>query len=85
MDTFNGTWLDQDGATITVDSSNNFATLKYSNGRGPFSGFEIELGSSVVNVDFTDGVAPAAGVQAGVINFDKNSITWSNGTVWKRA
>ncbi|MEM6685943.1 MAG: hypothetical protein AAF617_09195 [Bacteroidota bacterium] len=84
MNAFQGTWRDQDGATISVSEENNHATLKYDNGRGPFHGIEIDLGSPVVNVNFTDGVQPAAGVQAGVMNFAKTTITWSNETVWKR-
>ncbi len=85
MNAFQGTWKDQDGATITVKEENNKATVTYNNGRGPFNGTEIELGSPVVNVDFSDGSVPRAGVQAGVMNFAKNTITWSNETVWKRA
>ncbi|MDW3194890.1 MAG: hypothetical protein R8G66_21135 [Cytophagales bacterium] len=88
MSAFIGTWTDQDGATITVEQSNGSATaysLKYSNGRGPFTGFSVDLGSTVVSVDFSDGSVPAAGDQAGVINFDGNTINWSNQTVWKKS
>ncbi len=88
MSAFVGTWADQDGATITVTESNGNSaaySLKYSNGRGPFSGLSVELGSTAVSVDFTDGQVPAAGVQAGVINFTGDSITWSNGTIWKKS
>lgn len=65
MSAFVGKWTDEANNTITVDESNGNSavySLTYSNGRGPFSGFSVELGSSVVSVDFTDGQTPAAGV-----------------------
>lgn len=88
MSAFIGTWKDQDGATITVEKANGSSvnySLKYSNGRGPFSGYSVDLGSTVVSVDFSDGSVPRAGLQAGVINFDGNTINWSNQTVWKKS
>lgn len=85
MNSFNGQWGDQDGQTITIEESNNaISSLKYTNGRGPFQGKEIDLGSPVINVNFSDGVQPAAGEQAGVLHFDNKTITWSNGTVWTK-
>jgi hypothetical protein len=84
MNAFKGQWKDQDGAIITVEESNNHARLSYNNGRGPFTGVEIDLGSPVVNVNFSDGKQPAAGLQAGVMNFKENRITWSNETVWEK-
>ena len=87
MSAFVGTWTDEAGAKITVEESNGnpaVYSLTYNNGRGPFSGFSVELGSTVVSVDFTDGKAPDAGVQAGVITFQGDKMTWSNGTTWKK-
>jgi len=84
MNAFKGTWVDQGGLIITVEESENHAELKYNTGRGPFYGIEIDLGSPVVSVNFTDGIQPDAGRQAGVMDFAKNKITWSNNTVWKR-
>lgn len=84
MNSFNGTWKDEASAIITVTEAENIATVKYNNGRGPFSGFELDLGTPVVNVYFSDGVQPSAGAQAGVMSIDSKTITWSNGTVWTR-
>lgn len=83
MNTFAGQWIDQDGATITVEQERNFATLKYSNGRGPFEGFQINLATPVINVDFSDGPQWTAGEQVGLQHSDGKTITWSNGTVWR--
>ncbi len=84
MNAFEGKWKDQGGLIITVTEQNNMAQLNYSNGRGPFSGFELDLGTPVVNVDFSDGVQPDAGLQAGVMSIDHSTITWSNETKWVR-
>jgi len=85
MDSFNGTWTDQDGNTITIQENNNIITSRnYSNGRGPFQGYELDLGSPVITVDFSDGVTPDAGLQSGVLLFDNITIVWSNDTRWTR-
>jgi len=84
MEAFNGKWKDQNNDIITIEESNNMAVLKYSNGRGPFSGYGIDLGSPVISVNFSDDSNPKESLQAGVMDFSKKSITWSNTTVWKR-
>ncbi|MEL6559086.1 MAG: hypothetical protein AAFQ94_12935 [Bacteroidota bacterium] len=85
MNKFEGTWKYQDSTIITVVNNNNFLELSYSNGRGPFNGMQLDLGSPVINVFFNDGMKPDAGVQAGVVNFAGDKITWSNDTVWEKA
>jgi len=84
MEAFNGKWKDQNNDIITIEESNNMAVLKYSNGRGPFSGYGLDLGSPVISVNFSDDSNPKESLQAGVMDFSKSSITWSNTTVWKR-
>jgi hypothetical protein len=85
MSIFNGLWLDEGGLQITIQQSENILTkVTYNTGRGPFLGFAVDLGCPVLSINFTDGKTPAAGVQAGVLNFDQTTIYWSNGTVWKK-
>lgn len=76
--TFNGTWVDGNNDTITVSETAGLITLKYSNGRGPFSGFEVDLYSPVISVNFADD-RPFTGVLT-----NSNTISWSNGTSWKK-
>lgn len=84
MEAFKGKWIDRDNNVITVEESNNMAILRYSNGRGPFSGFGLDLGSPVVSVNFSDASNPKESLQAGVMDFSQKTITWSNTTVWNR-
>lgn len=79
MSTFEGKWKDLKKDIITVSETANNIELKYENGRGPFNGFEVDLTSAVINVNFTD-EAP----QTGVLSEDENKIFWSNETVWSR-
>ena len=79
MNAFAGTWTDHNGDKITVQESSNIITsLKYSNGRGPFLGSEVDLYAPVISVNFTDD-KPFTGVLAG------QQIQWSNGTVWTKS
>lgn len=79
MNAFLGTWKDQSGVVIVIDEHANIASVKMNNGRGPFAGFEVDLYSPVLSVNFTDD-APFTGV----LSVDKSKIFWSNGTVWTR-
>lgn len=79
MSTFEGTWVDLNNDVISVSETANNIELMYSNGRGPFQGFEVDVTSAVINVNFTDD-APFTGV----LSEDKNKIFWSNETVWTR-
>lgn len=85
MITIDGKWRDQNGDIITITGSSLFVTLKYSNGRGPFSGLQLDMGTPVLCVDFNDRPQPEGGPQAGLLNFEGDTITWSNETVWKKA
>lgn len=80
MDSFNGTWIDQQNVKITVTEKNNIATVTYSNGRGPFHGFEVNFPAPVLTVDFTDDAQ-----FSGVLSKNGTSIYWNNGTTWKKA
>jgi len=84
MDAFKGKWKDQNNDIISIEESNNMAILKYSNGRGPFSGYGLDLGSPVISVNFSDDSNPKESLQAGLMDFSKNTITWSNTTVWRK-
>lgn len=87
MDAFNGKWKvkkdekDEKDVEIVVTGEKNFLTVKYSNGRGPFQGFEIDLTSPVINVNFTDD-KPWVGVLG--VNNGKTIIYWINGTTWTK-
>ena len=78
MNDFQGQWNDGN-TSITVTSTANNVSVKYSNGRGPFTGYEIDLYSPVISVNFTDD-KPFTGV---LVN--GNTIAWSNGTSWRKA
>lgn len=80
MNAFAGSWKDQSGVTATIDEKENNATVKMSNGRGSFAGFEVDLYAPVISVNFTDDKP-----FTGVLSQDKAKIFWSNGTVWSRA
>jgi len=79
MNEFTGSWVDQNGDTITITEKNNELSAKYSNGRGPFAGYEVDLAAPTVTINFTDD-KPFTGVLAS----DKK-IYWSNTTIWKKA
>lgn len=81
MSSFNGTWQDQNNAKITINGSQNFLTVTYDNGRGPFQGYEINLTSPVIDVNFTDD-QPYVGVLG--INNGQTQIFWINATVWTK-
>ena len=77
--TFAGTWVDKDSYTITVTERNNIITsVKYSNGRGSFQGYEVDLYAPIISVDFSD----LGYLQSGVLAKDK--IQWSDGSFWTR-
>ena len=80
MNSFIGAWRDESGVEITIGERHNLLTVKYSNGRGPFGGYEIDkLPQPVAGVDFTDD-----GPFTGVLSVDKTVIYWSNGTKWSK-
>ena len=79
MNAFSGKWKDESGRIISVAVKENIATLQYNSGRGPFTGFELDLASSVINVDFYD-LVPLTGM----LTNDGDSIYWSDRTVWNR-
>ena len=84
MDSFKGQWVDRANAVITIQEEKNLiSSVTYDNGRGPFQGFEIDLYSPVISVNFTDGDGDS-GLQVGVMSLDKKTIMWSNTTVWTR-
>lgn len=85
MQALTGTWIDQNGTEITSVETNNLGLLSYSNGRGPFTALQVNLATPVFSVNFTDGSQPDAGEQTGIMNFAKDTITWSNETVWTKA
>ena len=78
---FNGQWFDGNGDTITITSSADILSGKYSNGRGPFTGASTEIGSPVIYMNFSD-VSEAF---TGVLTIDGRRILWSNQTVWQRS
>ena len=82
---FDGSWTDLKHTQITITSEGDLLTVKYANGRGPFTGISLVIGSPVIYVDFTDH-RPFTGV----LTVDSNhgqagqKILWSNETVWTR-
>jgi hypothetical protein len=76
---FDGQWTDGNGDTITITSQDAVLSAKYSNGRGPFTGVSVTVGSPVAYINFTDDAA-----FTGVLTTDGNSILWSNQTTWKK-
>lgn len=81
MELFNGKWKDLNGDVIVISGKENFLTVKYDNGRGPFQGFVVNLTSPVINVDFTDDKS-SVGVLGSVDG--KTNIYWVNGTIWTK-
>jgi hypothetical protein len=83
---FDGNWTDMNGTEITITSQADILSVKYSNGRGPFHGVAVTIGSPVIYVDFTDhrsftGVLTVESKREPVAG---NKILWSNETVWTR-
>ena len=78
MDSFEGTWKDASGTTITVKQEGQIVTLTYPNGRGPFQGQLLPAYPPVIQVIFSDTGEKALG-KLGV-----NQIAWSNTTTWTR-
>ena len=83
MNAFAGTWVDNNGDSINVTENGNLASLTYSNSRGPFNGFEVDLNAPVLNVHFADSNETLAGVL--VSGPGTRAIAWSNGTTWHQA
>ncbi|HEU0012813.1 MAG TPA: hypothetical protein VFQ45_03980 [Longimicrobium sp.] len=83
---FDGSWTDLSDTRITITSEADILTVVYSNGRGPFPGVSVTIGSPVIYVDFTD-ERPFTGVLTVESNREPvpgSKILWSNGTVWTR-
>lgn len=83
---FDGSWTDLDSTQITVTSEADILTVRYANGRGPFTGVSATVGSPVIYVDNAD-ARPCTGVlttdsRRGGPGGDK--IFWANETVWTR-
>lgn len=76
--TFGGIWIDVDGTIITIEEENNIISVEYSNGRGPFPGFEVSLYTPVISVDFRDVDVQLTGLLVG------NQIKWPNQGIWTR-
>ena len=81
---FDGIWTDLNNDQITITSEADFLTLQYSNGRGPFPGVAVSVGSPVIHADFTDhrpftGVLTVESKREGA---GGNTILWTNGTGW---
>ncbi len=74
---FAGTWANGN-LVITIEEKQNIITsVKLSDGRPIFQGFEVDLYAPIISVNFSDD-APFTGVLSG------NKILWSNGTVWTK-
>lgn len=83
---FDGNWKDLEDKEITITSSGDLLTVRYAGGRGPFSGFTVNIGTPVIYVNFTDH-SPFTGVlsvASKVVPEAQSKIYWSNGTVWTR-
>ena len=83
---FDGSWTDMNDTQITITSEADIVTVKYGNGRGPFPGVSVTIGSPVIYVDFTDH-RPFTGVltvENKIGGQGGNKILWSNETVWTR-
>jgi hypothetical protein len=83
---FDGSWTDLNGTQITITSEADVLMVQYANGRGPFTGVSVIIGSPVIYVDFTDH-RPFTGVLTVESKRDPqagNKILWSNETVWSR-
>lgn len=83
---FDGSWTDMNGTQITITSEADIVTVNYGNGRGPFPGVSVTIGSPVIYVDFTDH-RPFTGVltvESKLGGHGGNKILWSNETVWTR-
>ncbi len=74
---FIGKWKDENGSTIAVTGSKDLITVKYDNGRGPFTGYEAKLISPIISVDFSDKTP-----YSGVLSSNGSKIYWGNDTVW---
>ena len=83
---FDGSWTDLNGTEITVTSEADILSVTYANGRGPFPGVAVNVGTPVIYVDFTDH-RPFTGVLTVESKRDPvaaNKILWTNETVWTR-
>lgn len=83
---FDGRWVDENGTEITITSHDDFVSVQYAGGRGPFTGVAVTIGFSVIYVDFTDD-RPYTGVLT--VNSKRSpeygeKILWNNETVWRR-
>lgn len=77
MNSFNGTWVDQQNVVITINGPATAVTVVYSNGRGPFQG-TINTSTSQITVNFTDD----GGNKTGTLSNKNSEINWDNGTTW---
>lgn len=82
---FDGRWVDGEGTEITVTSQDDFLTVQYGNGRGPFQGIAVTVGFSVIYVSYTDtGLAWTGVLTADRAGENTGKILWNNETVWRR-
>ena len=86
MNSFIGTWTDQENSTISVLKTKQtdaimYVSVTYDTGRGPFDGSIQASSDHVITVNFTDD----EGIKTGTLSEDKSRINWSNHTVWTRA
>lgn len=77
MSNFIGKWKDQANVEIDVTGQGRTITIKYQNGRGPFTGHVIDLYHPVIDVNFSDKVP-----ETGVMSNDGKKIYWCNGSEW---
>lgn len=78
MNSFYGTWIDQQNVIITISGSGTSATVTYSNGRGPFQS-TINTSTSQITTNFTDD----GGNKTGTLSNNNSQIDWDNDTVWQ--
>ncbi|HEX8170193.1 MAG TPA: hypothetical protein VF824_06615 [Thermoanaerobaculia bacterium] len=80
MNAFAGKWhYAPQNVTITVKETDDQVTeITMSDGRGPFTGFEVDLYAPVLSARFPDVPEKRSGVLSG------DKIYWSNNTIWTR-
>ncbi|QSJ16561.1 hypothetical protein JYQ62_33430 [Nostoc sp. UHCC 0702] len=91
LNAFVGNWVAavNPGTTVvTITEVNNIVTAKYINTdtgkqfRGPFTGFELDLYTPVINLNFNDSLYPNWSENTGVLSADGKTIYWTSGQHW---